>query len=720
MKSQTLLRIAVLAALSTGSCLGQAFTYQGLLQDGGQPANGIFDLSFGLFSAESGGTATATLQVNDLAVTNGVFTAVLDFPASSFIGAPRWIGLSVRPGTATGAFTALTPRQPVTPTPYAIHAGTVNASGLIGQVTDANLSATLSTPRAFTHPGNTFTGNGANLTGLNASQLTTGTLPVERLALGSISSALLADGAVGSPQIANGSITAQDLAPTIGLWNAIGPAVLRPTGNVAIGRDTTRVQFEVSGTMGHVQSHPHFAPADGTVLLGTYQGRTTNAAQLRFSRETPGSIYTDIGQHKEGQFVVEQNDAIRLMVRPDGRVGINTSNPGAALDVWGQMHVTEQGGIRSLGPRNTYAGMIEAWYGPNDRYGLGQLPNGITALYTSDFYAPSSIQFGQMTGADRFKSQVVIDHDGRMGIGTSAPATPLHVQANSPNAGVARFDNIHPGGFSGVYFDQTNQYRGHVGYVNSQSGFGNPGTMQIGARGSLVFSAEQDGFHQERFRINGTNGNVGIGTAAPLARLETVGDSPDSFIGASDGTGLVNFGAGGAQHVTVNENQVASYNGNNPANLYLNFSSGNVAIGSIAGPTAKLHVGGDVRATSFISTSDRNAKQNFTSVNPRDVLAKVAALPITEWSYKTLSDVRHIGPIAQDFHAAFGLGNDDKGIASVDADGVALAAIQGLNEKLGEKEVELERLRAENQGLSRRLGAIERALRLQGLDAEAK
>ncbi len=598
----------------------------------GQPANGVFDLSFGLFSAESGGTATATLQVNDLAVTNGVFTAVLDFPAASFIGAPRWIGLSVRPGAATGAFTALTPRQPVTSTPYAIHAGTVNASGLIGQVTDANLSATLSTPRAFTHPNNAFTGNGANLTGLNASQLTTGTLPVARLAPGSIGSLLLQDGAVGSAQVANGSLTAQDLSPSIGLWNAI-------SGGVAI---------------------------------------------------------------------------------PTGRVGISTLTPGAALDVAGQLHIAQDGSIYSLGPRNTFRGMIEAYYGPNDRYGLAQLPTGITALYSSDFYGPSSIQFGQMTGANSFKSQVVIDHDGRMGIGKTAPATPLHVEANAANAGVARFDNIHPGGFSGVYFDQTNQYRGHVGYLNSQSSFGNPGTMQIGARGSVVISAQPEGFHLERFRINGTNGNVGINTPTPQARLEVVGDSADSFIGFGDGTGLVNFGPADKLHTTINEGQLAAFNGNSPSTLYLNFSGGNVAIGPIANPSARLHVAGEAKATVFTPTSDRNAKQNFTSVNPREVLAKVAALSITEWSYKTIKDVRHIGPVAQDFYAAFGVGGDDKGISTVDADGVALAAIQGLNEKLGEKEAELLRLRAENQGLARRLGAIERALRMQGMDVEAK
>ena len=65
------------------------------------------------------------------------------------------------------------------------------------------------------------------------------------------------------------------------------------------------------------------------------------------------------------------------------------------------------------------------------------------------------------------------------------------------------------------------------------------------------------------------------------------------------------------------------------------------------------------------------------------VLQRVAALPISEWRYRTeVSAARHMGPTAQDFRAAFGLGDGDTMIAAVDADGVALAAIQGLNAKL--------------------------------------
>jgi hypothetical protein len=85
---------------------------------------------------------------------------------------------------------------------------------------------------------------------------------------------------------------------------------------------------------------------------------------------------------------------------------------------------------------------------------------------------------------------------------------------------------------------------------------------------------------------------------------------------------------------------------------------------------------------SWVNASDRARKTHFTPVDPQAVLAKVAALPLSEWSYRNEGEaVRHVGPMAQDFHAAFGLGGNDKAIATVDADGVALAAIQGLNRR---------------------------------------
>jgi len=111
------------------------------------------------------------------------------------------------------------------------------------------------------------------------------------------------------------------------------------------------------------------------------------------------------------------------------------------------------------------------------------------------------------------------------------------------------------------------------------------------------------------------------------------------------------------------------------------------------------------------SSSDRNVKENFQPVNAGAVLAKVAALPLSEWSYKADEDhSRHLGPMAQDFHAAFGTGADDKHIAVVDEGGVALAAIQGLNEKVenGKRkaETQMEQLAAENAGLKQSVAEL--------------
>ncbi len=89
---------------------------------------------------------------------------------------------------------------------------------------------------------------------------------------------------------------------------------------------------------------------------------------------------------------------------------------------------------------------------------------------------------------------------------------------------------------------------------------------------------------------------------------------------------------------------------------------------------------------SWSSISDRNVKDHFAPVDKLQFLARVLALPITTWNYKTqVASIRHIGPMAQDFFAAFNVGEDDRHITDIDEGGVALAAIQGLNQKLEEE-----------------------------------
>ncbi len=117
---------------------------------------------------------------------------------------------------------------------------------------------------------------------------------------------------------------------------------------------------------------------------------------------------------------------------------------------------------------------------------------------------------------------------------------------------------------------------------------------------------------------------------------------------------------------------------------------------------------GVARAQQFVNVSDRDAKTAFAPVDPIDVLARVLALPLSEWSYRSATGERHLGPMAQDFRAAFGLGSDDRTIATVDADGVALAAIQGLNAKL---EAENQARAAEIDALRRELAELREQLR---------
>lgn len=142
------------------------------------------------------------------------------------------------------------------------------------------------------------------------------------------------------------------------------------------------------------------------------------------------------------------------------------------------------------------------------------------------------------------------------------------------------------------------------------------------------------------------------------------------------------------------------------------------AVGGIntAPDTTMLYINtGGVCANGAIGNcSDRNVKQNFAPISPSEILEKVIHLPLSEWSYTNTPAFRHIGPMAQDFYSAFKVGVDDKQIATVDAEGVALAAIQGLNEKLESRtkrsESEIKELKAENAELKKQLEEIKAAI----------
>jgi hypothetical protein len=113
----------------------------------------------------------------------------------------------------------------------------------------------------------------------------------------------------------------------------------------------------------------------------------------------------------------------------------------------------------------------------------------------------------------------------------------------------------------------------------------------------------------------------------------------------------------------------------------------------------------------WASASDRNLKTDVARLDDAAVLEKVAELPISRWSYKTERGVRHVGPMAQDFYAAFGVGEDDKHITSIDEDGVALAAIKALHAENARLRRDLAAERAHDRRVDAELARIVAVLR---------
>jgi hypothetical protein len=272
------------------------------------------------------------------------------------------------------------------------------------------------------------------------------------------------------------------------------------------------------------------------------------------------------------------------------------------------------------------------------------------------------------------------------------------------------------------------------GYKNTTSGQGSaiPGGMFNSALGNVSFAAGSyaqalhDGTfvwaddHAAPFTSSGANqflirasGGVGIGTTNPVAPLHIrdVNAAGESMVLGIDphAGGYTALAIGlSAQSAGYAWMQAIQSSGSTYGDLLINPHNGNVGIGTLS-PSTLLQVGtATCNGSTWQNSSDQALKENAAPVDSRKVLDKVAALPISEWNYRSDSSAKHLGPMAQDFHATFGLnGADDKHISTVDESGVALAAIQGLNQKLTE---ELRRRDTENAELKSRLSRLERLL----------
>ena len=152
-----LVTLALFAGIHQAAAQGTAFTYNGQLDVNGNPANGSYDLSFTLYNASTNGTAFGSQTNSGIAVAGGLFIATLDF-GSVFNGTNYWLEIAARTNGG-GAFSTVSPRQPVTPAPQAIYAATagsavtaatagransVSTTNLVGTIADSQLSSNIS------------------------------------------------------------------------------------------------------------------------------------------------------------------------------------------------------------------------------------------------------------------------------------------------------------------------------------------------------------------------------------------------------------------------------------------------------------------------------------------------------------------------------------------------------------------------------------------------
>jgi hypothetical protein len=120
--------LVIFTGINHVAAQGTAFTYQGRLNNGTNPASGSYDFTFAVFNAATSGTQSGvTLTNTATAVSNGLFIVTLDFGGGIFTGTNYWLAVGVRTN-GNGTFTALTPLQPITQTPYAVYSPNAGTS----------------------------------------------------------------------------------------------------------------------------------------------------------------------------------------------------------------------------------------------------------------------------------------------------------------------------------------------------------------------------------------------------------------------------------------------------------------------------------------------------------------------------------------------------------------------------------------------------------------
>lgn len=704
--------LAVLSTIdyqqSTLYAQGTAFTYQGQLQNNGSLANGTYNLQFQLYTNSSGGTAVAgPVATNGVTVSNGLFTVAIDFGGSVWNGATNWLQIGVETNGGSG-FTTLSPRQELTPTPYAIYAEAANAAGLSGTIPSVDFSGTYVGAVILNNPANSFAGNGGSLTNVNAAML----------------------GGLASSSF----------------WQIAGNAGTTPGPNFVGTTDNHPLEFHVDG-MRALRLEPA-VPTNGApnviggsvlnfVSAGTYGGTIGGGGATNWT----GSPGTNSVTGNFGVVAGGVGNTAYFLATVAG--GDNNTASASATAVLGGAFNGATGNYSTVGGgfQNTASG-AGAFIGGGGHDGInyfgnqalggasvvgGGLDNNATNTYSTVGGGATNVASGFSSTVSGGSGNAASGDYSSVGGGTGNTAGGANTAVSGGNGNGADGDNSFVGGGdNNIGFGAGDMIGGGF---NNQSGGGNNSTISGGnnnnSSGSVAFIGGGQGNQVSAFfaAISGGVNNTATNNSTAIGggTNNIAGGYASTVPGGAQNQALgdYSFAAGNSAVATNNNTFVWSDGSTNTistaTNQFVARASGGFVLFSSAGSTGVSLAHG---SGSWSSVSDRNAKEDFAPLNASTALAGVAALPLTTWSYRTEPGVRHAGPMAQDFYATFGIGEDDRHISEVDEGGVALAAIQGLNQKLDagsqkseiglrQAESQIDELKTENAELKARLEKLE-------------
>jgi hypothetical protein len=716
--------------LSTLHAQGTALTYQGRLNNGPNTATGSYDLTFAIYDALNGGTQQGNLLTNSaIAVSNGLFTATIDF-GNQFPGANRWLEIGVRTN-GNGSFATLSPRQSITAAPYSITAG-----NLMGTVSANGLSGSYSSAVTFANAANSFTGIGAGLTGLNASQLTAGAVPN-----GALSNAWKTTGNTGTT-VGTQFIGTTDNQPLELRVNGARTLRLEPTIDTPNILANPMVNFVSAGMQGvtiagggSIATYGGLFPNSvsafhGTISGGlgntiqsnavesTIAGGNQNSIQPNASRSVIGGGILNTLQAGAGNATIAGGDANTIQTNAsDSTIG----GGGGNFIHQNANYATVSGGLgNSAGGTGAMVGGGNA----NNASNLFAFVGGGQANIASGSFAtiaggisntasgPGSFVGGGGYDGISVKGNVARSPANTIGGGSGniSEETYATVGGGLNNYASGSGATVSGGvGNTATFQDST------VGGGDENDAFGNRATVSGGHNNSAGFDYATVGggldnsANGESSTVAGGANNRAVGVRSFAAGQNALADHDRSFIWSSYPSQAPSFGpdtffVSALNGIGINcGTQRADGGGQYWMNL------GNIIGSDIIETSVGAHL---TTSGVWANNSNRDRKTDFVRISSAEVLKKLAALSVQQWRYTNeLSSVKHIGPTAQDFKSAFGLGTDDKSIGTVDEEGVALAAIQGLNQKVEAKDAEIQNLKRQNDSLAQRLTELESAVK---------